>query len=163
VSAKTATNPSEPTDGLQSEPAKRRAGVSDDRRAVLESIAYGADPKVSPGDRLKALEQLREFERAAPIDDGLSEEQIWAEVDSFFCMMLSAMFIESGVEAIERGELDPARFPQTAQALRSAVGCCAPPSGGSSSAVVEEREAAGYRGEPLNPQPASMRPESGQG
>ena len=135
MSAKTTKTSSE-----ASEAPKRRAnvgaGTMSDRRAVLESIAYGSDPKVMPRDRLQALEQLREFEPATPIDDGLSEEQIWAETDSFFCMMLSAMFVESGVEAIETGELDPARFPRTAQALRSAVGRFV-------ERVVGEREAAG--------------------
>lgn len=32
--------------------------MPDDRRAVLEGIAYGNDPKVTPGDRLRALEML---------------------------------------------------------------------------------------------------------
>jgi hypothetical protein len=37
--------------------------MTDDRRAVLEAIAYGDDPRLTPADRLRALEHLREFER----------------------------------------------------------------------------------------------------
>ncbi len=36
--------------------------MKDDKRAVLEGIAFGDDPKVTPADRLRALEQLRELE-----------------------------------------------------------------------------------------------------
>jgi hypothetical protein len=35
--------------------------VHDDRRAVLEAIAYGDDPDLRPADRLRALELLREY------------------------------------------------------------------------------------------------------
>ena len=137
MSANSAT-PGDSSNGATGPSSNARA-PSEDRRIVLESIAFGADAKITPGDRLKALEQLREFERGDAIDDGLTEEQIWAEVDSFYCMMLSAMFIGSGPEAIETGELDPARFPQTAQALRSAVGRFV-------ERVVAEHEAAGLLG-----------------
>lgn len=37
--------------------------TEDDRRAVLEGIAFGSDTDVSPADRLRALELLREMER----------------------------------------------------------------------------------------------------
>lgn len=33
--------------------------MPDDRRAVLEAIAYGSDQRISPTDRLKALDQLQ--------------------------------------------------------------------------------------------------------
>jgi hypothetical protein len=35
--------------------------VTDDRRAVLEAIAYGDDPDLRPADRLRALELLRDY------------------------------------------------------------------------------------------------------
>jgi hypothetical protein len=35
--------------------------VTDDRRAVLEAIAYGDDPDLRPSDRLRALELLRDY------------------------------------------------------------------------------------------------------
>jgi hypothetical protein len=37
----------------------------EDRRAVLESIAYGNDARVTPGDRLRALEQLQGLDAVA--------------------------------------------------------------------------------------------------
>jgi hypothetical protein len=37
--------------------------MNDDRRAVLEAIAYGDDPSIKPAERLKALELL------GPADD----------------------------------------------------------------------------------------------
>ena len=46
--------------GLAAEIAKRRAAVSEDRRAVLEAIAFGSDREVKPVDRLRALELLRD-------------------------------------------------------------------------------------------------------
>jgi hypothetical protein len=36
--------------------------MTDDRRAVLEALAYGSDPRIAPGDRMRALELLREHE-----------------------------------------------------------------------------------------------------
>lgn len=39
----------------------------DDRRALLEAIAYGDDPKVTPNDRLRALEMLNAL--TIPEDD----------------------------------------------------------------------------------------------
>ena len=35
---------------------------TEDLRAVLEGNAYGDDPRVTPGDRLRALDQLRHLE-----------------------------------------------------------------------------------------------------
>ena len=32
--------------------------MQDDRRLALEAIAYGDDPRITPGDRMKALEML---------------------------------------------------------------------------------------------------------
>ena len=36
----------------------RHEQQSADRRAVLEGVAYGDDPKITPGDRLRAIEYL---------------------------------------------------------------------------------------------------------
>jgi hypothetical protein len=51
----------------------------EDRRAVLESIAYGNDARVTPGDRLRALEQLRDLDATAArvevADDRLTPEE----------------------------------------------------------------------------------------
>lgn len=39
--------------------------MPDDRRAVLEGIAHGDDARITPGDRLRALEQLRQLDPSA--------------------------------------------------------------------------------------------------
>lgn len=39
--------------------------MSDDLRAVLESIVFGDDARITPGDRLRAAEQLRELQPPA--------------------------------------------------------------------------------------------------
>lgn len=70
---------------------------------MLEAITFGDDPKLAPGDRLRALEPLREFERVDAQVDGLSEGEILAELDSFFAAMLGAMYVASGPD----NELDP--------------------------------------------------------
>ena len=144
MSAKTARNPSEPTDGLQSKPPGPRAGVSDDRRVVLESIAYGADPKVSPGDRLKALELLREFERADPDLDDLSVEQIEAELDDFYAAMVSLMFTDPSLTP------DAERYPRTAKKLREYVEMEVDRQVGTRSLRDEERQA---RDRPIEREP----------
>jgi hypothetical protein len=51
-------------------------------------------------------------------DDELSPEEIWRQADDFHSMMLSAMFVRSGVNR----QLDPEQFPATAAALRQVVG-----------------------------------------
>jgi hypothetical protein len=38
-----------------------RSPRRDDLQALLEGIAYGEDPKITPGDRLRAAEQLRQL------------------------------------------------------------------------------------------------------
>jgi hypothetical protein len=48
--------------------------MSDDRRAVLEGIAYGGDPRVTPGDRLKALQELRELDGPSELDRSFWDE-----------------------------------------------------------------------------------------
>lgn len=37
-----------------------------ERRAVLEGIAFGTDPKIPPGDRVRAWQVLRELEWDVP-------------------------------------------------------------------------------------------------
>jgi hypothetical protein len=116
MSANTSSPPSEASDGARAEP-RSVGGPSEDRRAVLESIAFGSDLKITPADRLRALELLREFEIADPAAE-LDPDEIEAEIDAFHDAMLTAMFIASGPDL----ELDPAKFPRTAQRLREVVG-----------------------------------------
>ncbi len=39
--------------------------MPDDRRATLEAIAYGSDERITPGDRIRALEQLGQLPTSA--------------------------------------------------------------------------------------------------
>jgi hypothetical protein len=124
--------------------------VSDEanRRSVLEAIAFGSDERISPGDRLRAVEALGELPPPPSAETvGLTIEEIEAEVDDWHAMMLSAMFVASGPEAVADGELDPTRYPMTRRALLEAVARLA-------ERVRAEDEAAGHWGEPLEPLPA---------
>jgi hypothetical protein len=59
--------------------------VSGDQRIVLESIVYGGDPDLRPGDRLRALELLAELdaeEQRSTVIDRLSPEETLAELES---------------------------------------------------------------------------------
>ena len=40
--------------------------MSDARRAVLQALAYGDDPRITPGDRLRALDALGILDGNAP-------------------------------------------------------------------------------------------------
>lgn len=51
----------------------------DDIRTVLEGIAFGDDPKILPGDRLRAVEQLRALEPTSNITGFEREIHEWDE------------------------------------------------------------------------------------
>jgi hypothetical protein len=48
--------------------------MTHDHRAVLEAIAYGDDPRVTPSDRLRALEHLARMEDSEPPNARYSSE-----------------------------------------------------------------------------------------
>jgi hypothetical protein len=48
--------------------------MTDDHRAVLEAIVYGDDPRVTPSDRLRALEHLARMEDGQAPNVGYSSE-----------------------------------------------------------------------------------------
>jgi hypothetical protein len=48
--------------------------MTDDRRALLEAIAFGDDQRVTPSDRLRALEHLSRIEETDPPNAGYSSE-----------------------------------------------------------------------------------------
>lgn len=86
-----------------------------ERRAVLEAITYATDDAaVSPGERLKALEQLAELdedgEREALL--ALSDAELYDEVDRMTEATLVAVVAEG-----EDGE----RFPRVASRLRQEI------------------------------------------
>jgi len=62
--------------------------VSQDRRAVLEGIAFGGDPAITPGDRLRALEQLERLPGGGAHDPyglaHLTGEELDKELEGFF-------------------------------------------------------------------------------
>lgn len=114
---------------------------------MLESVAFGADARIAPRDRLEALERLKEFDRTGHDFDGLTEEEVYAELDSFYSSMFAVVFVGST-------DLEPDRtkFPATCQALRQVVGRMV-------ELAIAEREAAGHWGEALEPLPAPEPPD----
>ncbi len=63
--------------------------MSEDRRAVLEGVAYGSDPKVTPADRLRALDMLAQLPGGGAAHDPyglahLTGEELDRELEGFF-------------------------------------------------------------------------------
>lgn len=63
--------------------------MSEDRRAVLEGVAYGSDPKVTPADRLRALDMLAQLPGGGAAHDPyglahLTGEELDRELAGFF-------------------------------------------------------------------------------
>ena len=87
--------------------------VTHDRRAVLESIAYGDDAGVRAADRLRAIEMLRELDAAEPDHQAPSElaELRDAELDRYLDALLAE---EIAADVLGPGE----RWPTLAAALR---------------------------------------------
>jgi len=88
-----------------------------DACAVLEAIAFGNDPRITPSDRLRALEQLQAFpdQEAADVREilaGMSPEEIAFEWD-LFC----------GAEVVQEAlnESGKNAYPRMAAAIREAV------------------------------------------
>lgn len=57
--------------------------MSDDLRAVLQSVAFGVDGRITPGDRMRAIEQLREMPERRDAAESLSPDQVLEELQSF--------------------------------------------------------------------------------
>ena len=88
-----------------------------DKRAVLEAVAYG--PDVAPGDRLRALEQLER------LDEGGERREFLAEIermDESELAMLEDLHVADVIKAITSGDerlgLDPKHYPETTKLLR---------------------------------------------
>jgi hypothetical protein len=91
--------------------------MSDERRAVLEAIAYGNDPAIRPAERLQALELL---DRIAPDDQwaifreelaGLTSAELQLRLDAH----VAAMFATADDDERSRA------WPATMAALEAAV------------------------------------------
>ena len=88
-----------------------------DRHAVLESLAFGNDPRLTPRDRLDALAQLaqldppeRSFHAEIAALDGPELDRAY---DGFLCEELTAL-LDREPEAV-------ARMPATAERLKDAL------------------------------------------
>lgn len=70
--------------------------MRDDRRAVLEAIAFGDDRTIKPSERLRAIELLRELEPDRPYDYrdelvNLDGEQLQRQLDG----LVAAAFVSA--------------------------------------------------------------------
>jgi hypothetical protein len=87
-----------------------------DIRSVLEGIAYGDDPAISPSDRLRAAERLLELDPTPTVDEFEREIASWdeAKLDT----ELDALCAESIMAALRE---DNGRWPRLAAHLRQTV------------------------------------------
>ena len=91
-----------------------RTIVRDDARPVLEAIAFGDDPRISPADRLRALELLRDV---APIESNLIPREVAAMSNVMLDETLDALL---GPEIVASA-LDDSGWPVMGSLIREAV------------------------------------------
>jgi hypothetical protein len=87
----------------------------DDARAVLEALAFGTDARLTPADRLRAIEQLNALDAPARPDDlaRMPLDDLERENDSLQAGIIAALF---------SGSVDVAeRYPQTAKLIECEV------------------------------------------
>jgi hypothetical protein len=84
-----------------------------DRRALLESIAFGSDADVRPADRLRALDVLREFDEGPDFDHTIRRE-LAALTSREIDMQLDALCGEEMMRSVLAKE---GRFPRMEQVL----------------------------------------------
>ncbi len=96
--------------------------MNDDRRALLEALAFGDDPKVTPSDRLRALELLRAEHggQGRPDFSDLTDAELDAAEDADLSAALVDL-LRQELDGIEpphlTAELFPAGLPLTVAAL----------------------------------------------
>jgi hypothetical protein len=90
--------------------------VTNPQDELLRAIAYASPEEVSPAERLKALQMLREHPAAIGGDERLAVDDV--DLDR----QLDALFVVDVVRAVSEGRvvngIDPARFPARADALQ---------------------------------------------
>ncbi len=86
-----------------------------DRRAVLEEIAFGGDPKVLPADRLRALDALAE------LDGGDFAAEVERASEGALDELLDAATATTVELLLDDDRATAARYPATAAALHAAV------------------------------------------
>ncbi|HLY50694.1 MAG TPA: hypothetical protein VKR21_16015 [Solirubrobacteraceae bacterium] len=92
--------------------------ADEDPRDVLRSIAYGKDPRIAPGDRVRAIERLVELEaddRRGERFEELTPGQVREELESLHAMTLSALAVMDGPDAVK-----PPRNADTDHSFRDA-------------------------------------------
>jgi hypothetical protein len=91
-----------------------------DRRGVLESIAYGEDPEIRVGDRLRALELLAQLDELALEEllfrdtARMSPEETDVALDSGLAVILGEILSGRGEEIVED-------YPRTLDVVESAL------------------------------------------
>lgn len=86
---------------------------ADDRRALLESIAFGDDPELRPADRLRALDLLGAFE---PDGGPRGHAGLRAQFAAMSDTEIDALHDEMLAADLEQGPV-AARMPLTAEVL----------------------------------------------
>jgi hypothetical protein len=88
--------------------------MTDDRRAVLEAIAYGDDPELRPADRLRALELLREYRDDEDLDTIFRREIAEMNEDTLLAHLDSLLAFEFATEGFQTE-----KFPELASSTQS--------------------------------------------
>jgi hypothetical protein len=87
-----------------------------DVRSVLEGIAFGRDERITPADRLRAVEQLQQLDPTPPLDAYEQEIRSWDE--ETLDREMDDLCAEEIVEAVRE---DNGRWPRLAALLRSMI------------------------------------------
>ncbi len=75
---------------------------ADERRLALEHIAYGSDPRITPEARLKALDDLRQYDAAgacrcfAADVEPLEDDELDRETDAFLAVDVVRAWLDGG-------------------------------------------------------------------
>jgi hypothetical protein len=87
-----------------------------DVRSVLEGIAFGRDERITPADRLRAVEQLQQLNPTPPLDAYEQEISSWDE--ETLDREMDDLCAEEIAEAVRE---DNGRWPRLAALLRETV------------------------------------------
>ena len=101
--------------------------MTDDLRSTLEAIAFGADSRISPSDRIRAIEQLGQLPVPQASVERLNPEQVEAELEAFG--MPAAIAVARGPDAVQPPPVDLSEYEeviglqqQVIEALEARVG-----------------------------------------
>jgi hypothetical protein len=91
-----------------------------DRRGVLESIAYGEDPEIRVGDRLRALELLAQLDELA-LEELLFRDTAHATPEELDTALDAGLAVVVGEILAGRGEEIAGEFPVTLGVVEGAL------------------------------------------